>query len=147
MRFIIVILYFLLAIVVFASFGVSIPYIFESIKDGKHDIQGLNQNIVTYYIALFASASLDLILKIIDKDGPQKKPLILTTAMIILVVFSGTGYVLYQNSKGIYEEVPFLVIIGIITSFIIWWWAHYKDDSFSPTSSLGGNPNKSLSNG
>lgn len=147
MRLITVILYFVVAIIVFASLGVTIPYVLETLKDGKHSIEGLNQNIVTYYIALFASASLDLILKFTDKNKSYKKPLILTLIVLNILVFGGTGYILYNNSKGIYKEIPFSIILGAIVSFIVWWWAHYEDDSFNPTSSLGGNPNKSLSNG
>jgi hypothetical protein len=141
------ILYFVLAIVLFASIGVSLPYCFETLKDGKHSIQDLNQNIVTYFIAIFVSASLDYLLKLSDDKGAHRKPVILTVCIVNALIFWMTAYILYENSKGNIKEVSGLAIFGVLASYIMWMVANYKNSTFDVTSTLGGDANKSLSNG
>jgi len=147
MRLITVIFYFTIAIVIFGSFGVTIPYVFEIFQKEKHNISSLNQNLITYYIAIFTSSSLDLLLKYIDKDISYKKPVLLGISLINIAVIIGTAFVLYNNSTESISSVSIWIIIGILISYITWWIAHYKDDSFSPSSSLGGASNNPLRNG
>jgi len=147
MRLITVIFYFTIAIVIFGSFGVTIPYVFETFQKEKHNISSLNQNLITYYIAIFTSSSLDLLLKYIDKDISYKKPVLLGISLINIAVIVGTAFVLYNNSTKSISSVSIWILIGILISYITWWCAHYKDDSFSPSSSLGGPSNKPLTNG
>ena len=56
------ILYFLFAIVILASIGVSLPYCFDSANNDINLYKNLNQNLVTYYVAILVSASLDFII-------------------------------------------------------------------------------------
>lgn len=147
MRLITVVFYFLIAIVLFASFGVSIPYVFEIFQKKAHDITSLNQNLITYYIAIFTSSSLDLLLKYTDKDISYKKPVLLGLSIINIGVIIGTGFVLYCNSLQPASGVSKWIYAGIIVSYVTWWIAHYKDENFNPSSSLGGPINKPLKNG
>lgn len=147
MRLITVIFYFIIAIIIFASFGVTIPFLFEIFQGKPHDFSSLNQNLVTYYIAIFTSSSLDLLLKYIDKDISYKKPVLLGISLINIAVITGTAFILYYNSIQVTSTVSLWIFGGIIISYVTWWCAHYKDDSFSPSASLGGSTNKSLKNG
>lgn len=143
-----VIFYFILAIVIFASIGVYVPYIFESIKNKGHSLQDLNQNVVTYFIAIFASATLDLVLKLIDKNDYKKKLSILGLLILCILVVAATAYLLYCNANGSEDKIRAFLIIGIVLSYLMWWIAHYKDEVFNPpANALGGNPAKKLSNG
>jgi hypothetical protein len=147
MRFLTVAFYFFLAIMVFASIGVFVPYIFEGMKNGTHNSLDFNQNLVTYYIAIFASASLDLILKLIDTNSADKKAKILGLVICCVVVFSTTFYILYQNVNGGQSKITVLLFIGVLIAWAMWWIAHYKDDMFNPSTTLGGDANRTLSNG
>lgn len=147
MRILTVIFYFIITIVIFASAGVVIPYIFESIRHVPHNSQDFSQNVVTYFIAIFASASLDLVLKFIDRESAQKKLLILGLLLICIIVVGLTALLLYYNANGSKDLIKWLVI-GTVVSYIMWWIAHFRDEVFNPpVNSLGGNPNKPLRNG
>ncbi len=140
-------LYFFLAIIFFGSFGVTIPYLFESIKGLEHSIIDLNQNIVTYYIAIFSCACLDFILKLIDKDSPYKKAKLLFLTTFCILVFTGTAFILYLNTNGYSGKIYWWLVLGVVISYIMWVVVHFKDDAFNPTSTLGGDPSRSLNNG
>lgn len=143
-----VIFYFILAIVIFASVGVYVPYFFEAIKNKQHSLQDLNQNIVTYFIAIFASAALDLVLKFIDKNDYRKKLSILGLLILCIVVVAVTAFLLYLNANGSEKNIRGYLLLGIAMSYIMWWVAHYNDEVFNPpANALGGNPTKQLRNG
>lgn len=147
MRLITVILYFILAIIVFASIGVTLPYCFETFKGGAHSIESLNQNIVTYFIAIFVSASLDYILRLIDDQASHRKPAILFVCLINVGVFLMAAYILYTNSKGNVGSISGWSILGVLIAYLMWWIANIKNSSFDINSSLGGDTNKPLTNG
>ena len=146
-RFLIVLFYFSLAIVLFAAIGVIVPWVFEGIKHIKHNFQDFHQNIVTYYIAIFASASLDLILKVMDTDSNTRKAKVLGLFLFCLIVCVGTAYVLYLNAYEQTVDVFWYIFFGVVISWGMWWITHYSDDVFDPTLPLGGNANRDLSNG
>ena len=131
MRALTIILYFVLAIIIFASIGVTLPYCFETLKDGHHSIQDLNQNIVTYFIAIFVSASLDYILRLIDDQASHRKPVILLICLVNVIVFIMTAYILYTNAKGNIVEISGWSIIGVLISYIMWWIANFKKIVFN----------------
>jgi hypothetical protein len=143
-----IVVYFIIAIILFASIGVYIPYILEIITGKQHNNQDLNQNLVTYFIAIFASACLDLLLNLIDKDTRTKKLQILILILISIVVFAATATLLYYNLTGHKDKILGWLILGTLLSWLMWWIAHFKDEAFNPpTSTLGGNPNRTLNNG
>lgn len=82
MRFITITLYFIFAIVFLSSIGVSLPYIFDSINANPDIIKNLNQNLITYIIAILVSASLDYVLQLIDKQVSYKKVGILAIIIV-----------------------------------------------------------------
>lgn len=148
MRTLTVIFYFSLAIILFAATGVVIPYVFEAIKHTPHSVQDLNQNIVTYFIAIFASASLDLVLKLIDKETAYKKVAILGLLLLCILVIGATAFLLYYNANGYKDELLKYLILGVLLSYVMWWVAHYRDEVFNPpVNSLGGNTDRPLRNG
>lgn len=140
-------LYFIFAIIFLASIGVSLPYIFDKINDDPNIIKNLNQNIVTYFIAILVSASLDYVMKIIDKEVSYKKLAILSVCLTNTIIFLTSAFVLYDNSKGNLNSISYLAIIGIIISYIMWWVANYHNSAFNITAALGGNTNTPLQNG
>ncbi|HWZ23181.1 MAG TPA: hypothetical protein VNW06_11035 [Cytophagaceae bacterium] len=145
MRILTAILYFLLAIVLLASLGVLLSYLFEG---ATHSAITLYQNIIIYYIAIFSSAALDMFLKITDNvEDPARKTKILSLILLCIIVLGGSGYLLYLNLCSNCGHILEWLIGGVTVSYIMWWLTHYDDDAFSPTSTLGGNPNKSLKNG
>lgn len=147
MRTFTIFLYFSLAIIIFASMGVTIPYFFETFKGEVHSMQALNQNIVTYFIAIFVSASLDYILKLIDKQEPNKKALILAVCIGNVAVFTMTGFILYKNSNGSINEISGWAILGVIISYLMWWITNFKNSAFDLAEIIGGSTDKPLTNG
>lgn len=150
MRFFTITLYFIFAIVFLSSIGVSLPYIFDNINDNPEIIKNLNQNIITYIIAILVSASLDYVLKLIDQNVSYKKVGILTIVILNTTVLITISIVLYKNSNNQLSELSPLAIIGIGLAYIMWWIANYKNPCFDikdPNATLGGNPNRPLTNG
>jgi len=139
--------YFTLAIVIFASVGVYVPYVFESIKHLNHNFQDLKQNIITYYIAIFASASLDLFLKIIDNNDSAKKAQVMYLIIFCFAVGVITAYLLYRNAYESQPHVFWWLITAVAISYVMWGAAHITDDIFNPSTTLGGDTDKKLSNG
>jgi energy-converting hydrogenase Eha subunit A len=139
-------LYFTITIIVFASTGVWLPYLFEILRKVGHSTVDLNQNIVTYYVAIYMSAILDYILKLLDSSRPNRKPAVLSLVLFTLIVLGTTAWVLYDNTKDHVTNVSILAILGIIVSYIAWWFTNFNNASFDLTSPLGGDPNNPLKN-
>lgn len=147
MRILTISLYFVFAIIFLASIGVSLPFIFDSVNEDPDITRNLNQNIVTYFIAILVSASLDYVMKLIDKNVSYKKIAILGVCILNTVVFLTSAFILYTNSKGNTNSISFLAIMGILISYIMWWIANYHNSAFNVTAALGGNTETPLQNG
>jgi membrane protease YdiL (CAAX protease family) len=150
MRFFTILFYFLLAIVFMSSIGVSLPYIFDNMNNDVNIIKNLNQNIITYFIAILVAASLDIFLNLIDKNASYKKLVMLILVIINIGATVGISFVLYKNSKNELTDISYYAIAGIILSYMMWWFANYKNPNFDVTnanSTLGGNPDRTLTNG
>jgi hypothetical protein len=147
MRILTISLYFIFAIIFLASIGVSLPFIFDKINGEPNIIKNLNQNIVTYFIAILVSASLDYVMKVIDKEVSYKKLAILIVCIANTVIFFISALILYTNSKENSTSISYLAIMGILVSYIMWWIANYHNSAFNVTAALGGNTNTPLQNG
>lgn len=147
-RFCTISLYFLFAIVFLAAIGVILPYIFDSINNNDNIQKNLNQNLVTYFIAILVTSSLDYIMKIIDDKVSYKKLAILITCTLNTIILFISGYIIYQNNENHYiQTTPWQIYLGIGSAYLAWWIVNYNSSSFKIDSSLGGNPHKPLSNG
>lgn len=147
MRTITVILYFIFAIVFLASIGVSLPFLFDSINNEDNIIKNFNQNIVTYFIAILISASLDIVMRLIDGNASYKKPAIIFICIVNTIVLLFSSYILYNNAKDGTNSVSYLAVLGIILAYIMWWIANAKNSAFNVNSTLGGNVDNPLQNG
>lgn len=149
MRFFTITLYFIFAIVFLSSIGVIVPYLIDSSNNNTNAINNLNQNLITYGIAILVSASLDYVLQLIDKSTTYKK------AVLLLVIIGNVGiliiysFILIQINQTPANEVSRFIIFGIFIAYAMWWIANYKNSNFdiTNTATLGGDPNKPLSNG
>jgi len=150
MRFLTITLYFILVIVFLSSIGVSLPYIFDSINGSPDIIKNLNQNIITYIVAILVSSSLDFVLKLIDRKVSYRKVGILTITILNFAVLISVSIILYKNSNNQVKEISTLAIVGIILAYVMWWIANYRNSTFDitdSTSTLGGSTDKPLTNG
>lgn len=147
MRILTISLYFIFAIMILASIGISLPFIFDYINNDPEITKNLNQNIVTYFIAILVSASLDYVMKLIDKNVSYKKFAILLVCITNFTFFVISGFILYANSKGNLNSLSLLAIFGIIVSYLMWWIANYHNSAFNVTAALGGNTSTPLQNG
>jgi hypothetical protein len=138
--------YFILAIVFFGGLGITIPFVIEIFKGHGHNIQDASQNFITYYIALFASAWLDLVLKILDKEDTNKKPKIVWLLVFVITFSIVTACFLIANNNGATGIFPW-VLGSTIFSWIFWYLVHARDQAFNPANPLGGNTSKPLTNG
>ena len=141
------ILYFFFAIVFLASLGVTLPGVIDAMSDDANFVKNLNQNLVTYFIAILVSASLDYVLKLMDEGVIYKKPAIITVCIVNVAVLITMGFVLYHNSKGRYDGVSIWVIIGTLISYIMWWITNHNNPAFDANASLGGSTDRKLQNG
>ncbi|WP_304066709.1 hypothetical protein [Pedobacter glucosidilyticus] len=143
-----VILYFVFAIVFLAAIGVILPFIFDEVNSNNDKIKNLNQNLITYFIAILVTSSLDYIMKIIDKEVSYKKLAILITCIFNTTILILASYAIYQNNNNKYcKDIPWQIYIGIASAYLVWWTANFNSSTFNITSTLGGNPNKPLANG
>jgi hypothetical protein len=140
-------LYFVIAIVIFGSIGVTIPYVLDDINNEENIIQNLNQNLITYYIAIFLTTSIDYFMKLIDETGNKKKIKLLILVLLNIIIISFTIYRMYKNSKYKIDYIPFISIMCLIITYVGWWIANYKNPSLDPNNSFGGSTNKPLTNG
>ena len=149
MRFFTIILYFIFAIVFLSAIGVIVPYLIDNSNEEINTINNLNQNLITYGIAILVSASLDYILQLIDKTVSYKK------AVMLLVIIGNVGiliiysFILIKINQKPTNEISNFIIFGIFIAFVMWWIANYKNSNFDVDNdaTLGGNPNKPLANG
>jgi len=141
-------LYFVFAIVFLAAIGVLLPYIFDRINDNSDIYKNINQNLVTYFIAILVTSSLDYIMKIIDDKVSYKKLAILITCILNTIILLISCYTIYQNNDNHYmHTIPWQIYLGIGSAYLVWWIVNYNNTSFNIESSLGGDPRKPLSNG
>ena len=147
MRFFTITSYFIFAIIILASIGVSLPLVFDSLNNDPNLTRNLNQNLVTYFIAIMVSASLDYIMKLIDQEVSYRKLVILIVCIGNTLIFLISAYILYQNGKSKIPSFSSLSIFGILASYIMWWVANYNNSAFNINSVLGGNTEKPLANG
>lgn len=149
MRLFTISLYFIFAIVFLSAIGVIIPYLIDNSNNDVNTINNLNQNLITYGIAILVSASLDYVLQLIDKSASYKK------AVLLLVIIGNVGiliiysFILIQINQTPVNETSKFIIFGIFIAYAMWWIANYKNSNFdiNNTATLGGDPNKPLSNG
>lgn len=141
-------LYFIFAIVFLAGIGVILPYIFDKVDNNRDIYKNLNQNLVTYFIAILVTSSLDYIMKIIDDKVSYKKMAILVTCILNTFILVISCYIIYQNNEGYHlHSIPWQIYLGIVAAYVTWWIVNYNSTSFNIEASLGGDPNKPLSNG
>lgn len=138
------ILYFILAIVILASIGVTVPLILDCKNNSPDIFKNLNQNLITYYIAIFVTSSLDIIIKLFDaSEKPQKKPIFLGITIVNIILLGGSSFLIaYNNNK-----ISYLVITGVVLSYIIWWLCNYDNENLKAENTFGGNPHKEPKNG
>lgn len=145
-----IILYFIFAIGFLSAIGVIVPYLIDIANNNGNTINNLNQNLITYGIAILVSASLDYFLQLIDKNVSYKKPVMLLVIIgnvAILIIYS---FILVQLNKTPNNEISKFIVFGIFIAYTMWWIANYKNPNFDVTnanSTLGGNPDKPLTNG
>lgn len=131
-----------------AAIGVLIPLTLDIMYNDQNLVKNLNQNLITYFIAIAVTSSLDYIMKIIDNQVTYRKPVILITFILNTIVLFMACQVMYYNVKGKYlQNIPWQIFVGIVFSFTAWWLVNYNNSNFDPTSSLGGDTSKPLSNG
>jgi len=109
-------------------------------------MKDLNQNLITYYLALFAAAWLDLVLIILEKDSIDKKASIIWLLLLILGFSIASGFFLKNNLHELKGTSSTWVIVFTIFSWLFWYGVHYKDPALKPTSSLGGNTSNPVTN-
>ncbi len=149
MRFFTITLYFLFAIGFLSAIGVIVPYLIDNSNNNPHTINNLSQNLITYSIAILVSASLDYFLQLVDKTVSWKK------AVMLLIIIGNVGvlaiysFMMVDINKNSSTEISNFIIFGIFLAYVMWWIANYKNSNFdiSNTATLGGDPNKPLSNG
>lgn len=142
-----VFLYFLLVIVGLSSIGVLLPLIFDLYNNDPNIWKNFNQNTITYFIAILMTSSLDIVMSVLDKDKPYKKPALLAICIINLGILTMCGFLIFDNYHDKYKTISLQCFIGIIIAYVAWWIANYNNSNFNVTSSLGGNPDNPLSNG
>lgn len=148
MRFWTITFYFAFAIIFLASIGVSLPCIIDAVNSEPNLYKNLNQNLVTYFIAILISASLDYIMRLIDDTVAYKKLAILVVCIGNTIIILMASYILYFNSTTDVKGVSWLAIFGVIVAYIMWWVSNYKNSVFDPVNApLGGDAAKQLSNG
>jgi hypothetical protein len=148
MKFLTVLLYFFLAIVFLASIGVSLPYVFDKLYNEPNITKNLNQNLVTYFIAILVSASLDYIMRLVDDKVSYKKVAFLCVCLFNFIIFLMTAYILYENTQASANKVSYLTILGVFLAYATWWFVNYNNSTFDyKTGAMGGDTNKEVKNG
>jgi branched-subunit amino acid transport protein AzlD len=145
-----IILYFIFAIGFLSAIGVIIPYLIDNTNSNPDTINNLNQNLITYGIAILVSASLDYFLQLIDQSVSYKKPVMLLVIIGNVGILFIYSFILIQLNKTPNNEVSNLVVIGTLIAYAMWWIANYKNSNFdvaNANSTLGGNTSKTLKNG
>jgi hypothetical protein len=147
MKTFVVSLYFIIAIVIFGSIGVTIPYILDDIHGEKNILSNLNQNLITYYIAIFLTTSIDYFMKLVDESGNRKKMKLLILVLLNILIISLTIYSMYKNAKYKFDYVSLISIICLLITYTVWWIANYKNPTLDPNDSFGGSTSKPIING
>ncbi len=137
------IFYFLLAILVFGTMGIWIPAVIFAIDPLKtYDWLDALQNFMTFYIAIFAAACLDLLL--MNESNPtffrDKSANLL---FLVFLVILGIGSVVANCiliSKSNSKVATIMTIIFILGSCYLWWRSTENDPKFkqNPLNALGG---------
>lgn len=141
-----IIFYFVFAIMFLASIGVILPLVFDNINKDSNLTKNLNQNIVTYFVAILVSASLDYVMRLIDDNVPYRKLAILGVCIVNTALLLLSTYILYKNSKSTIEGISVWAIGGVVVSYIMWWIANFKNSAFNINATLGGNAENPLKN-
>ena len=130
------ILYFIVAVLIIGSIGVWLPLIL----DGRPiDKLNLYQNISTYYIAIFVAGCIDLILLSIQKVKDSNNP-VGSVLFLILLLFLSVGSIvlvsfLIHNGNEIWAKR--ISIFGLFAAYIMWFWSNI-DGSINSLNPLGG---------
>lgn len=136
------ILYFIVAIVLFSSIGVTIPLIIDCMRNDSEVLENLNQNLITYYVAIFVTCCLDIVIKLFNDDKPNAKPIFLALTILNVLVLVGSGFLIGYNEN----KVSIFVVFGVILSYIIWWIGNYNNPDLNANNATGGSTQKELKN-
>ena len=146
-----IIKYFLLAVVIMGSIGVWLPILLTLYSGNIIDATNVIQNIITYFVTIIFAGCIDYFfskLKTLNKDRLAES--FLNIVIIILVCFGITITGVSLNISGKTNMALLLAIIGVISSYIMWWLANRSNSHFvskNPTAPTGGSTEKKLING
>lgn len=132
------ILYFLIAIFLIGSIGIWLPFVFDVVSNKATNFFSVFQNITTYYIAIIVVSLTDITLDIIRNSKSSNKIgqiLFMILISIIIIIYFGVNCYFLWNQNSI---VTYMVIIGVILSYLLWWISKQNSKSFKPESALGG---------
>lgn len=133
------ILYFSIAIFLIGSIGIWLPIIFNLISSQENDVLSIYQNLSTYYIAILVVSMTDLTIEIVKNakiSNKIGKLLFMILIGIISIFYFGLNCYLLWKQK---EIVLYLIIFGVLFSYVGWWLSKYNSNDFKPENALGGN--------
>lgn len=136
------IVYFVFAIVVLASMGVWLPIIIDVFNFSMIRTETFNiipNNILSYSLSIFSIAVIDRFIYMVDLDRYKHKKLeVLISFIVVLVVGVFVFMTFYSLKNNNASAAMYYSIIGSCISFIMWWFANYKDTKLNPYDVLGG---------
>lgn len=139
MRFINVLLYFIIALVIVGTCGIWLPLIIENVKGAEINILEVYQRTTTYFITIIVAGCVDRILSVL-KNTNAKNPAGNILFMIFLLLFA-VGLVIWSSFAIVAENenlTLWLIIIGVLIAWVLWWVSNYNRDSLDPQNALGG---------
>lgn len=139
------IIYFIVVIVIVGGMGFW-PIAYKIFIDGDSTITiaELAKSMSTYFIAIIASSSADLIL---TNKPDQVQAKVLRMPAIAMLVIGAILLVLIQIELN--NDTMTLAYVGLTLALVFWWIANsidpiFADDSTPPSSTLGSSPNSGL---
>ena len=123
--------YFLLAVLFIGTIGIWGPIVTEIIDKGKVDSHNVPPNMITYYIAIIFTSSIDFFLVLLKKEQRDTLPRdFINVLTLILLAFGSALLGTFLHLKKYDFCAYFIGSIGILVSWRVWWIVNVNNDSF-----------------
>jgi hypothetical protein len=127
--------YFLIAIIGMGTCGIWFPFIL-SMYVGNLEYHDATPNIITYFISIMFTGSIDYGLRIIkainNKEYSKITNILYNTITIIPITFFYTWVVVHQQLNHNYKLAFTLATIGAIISWGFWWFLNKDNPNIDP---------------
>lgn len=130
------------------SIGIWLPIGIEALIEKKVTYHNIPPNVTTYFMTILFAGCIDYFLsRIRQLNNSGIASIFMSLIMLVLVSIILVISAVISSIYGKDNLALIIALVGVILGYRIWWLANNDNQNFNPESTLGDNPERTLSDG